>query len=222
VNQTHISFIFDEVAELFEARDLRATFAVLVDHDDFMVDFPKGNFEQWNQLQQRGHEIHPHGWDHSDLSKLPYLEATQKIDNCLEYFSEHLKDFDAPQSVYHLTYNRSTPEVDHYLLERVKAIRTTGPNGEASDGLNSPDTLKNRKFSCSWYGPDHCDAHLRDHLKNAEASDHLHFCYMLHGLDDEGWGPIHKDVLADTLDTIHHSPHLTYTPIGQFAAGHLE
>ena len=226
----HVSFVFDDgfikschqVADLFEERGLRATFAVLVDHEGFMVDYPKGDFALWNKLQERGHEIHPHGWDHSDLSKLPFEEATQKIDDCLAYFSDNLKDFDASKTIYHLTYNRSTPMIDNYLRDRVRAIRTSGPAGEPSDGINKVEALKARKFGCTWHGPDYCDTHLNEQLKAAEATNDPHFCYMLHGLDGEGWGPIHKDALSNTLDVIQTWPRLTYTPIGEFASTHLD
>lgn len=225
MNQTQVSFVFDDgftkscltVAELFEERGLRATFAVLVNHEGFMVDYPKGDFTLWNELQDRGHEIHPHGWDHSDLSALPLNEATQKIDNCLRYFSKNLTGFDAAQSVYHLTYNRSTPELDAYLLDRVKAIRTTGPAGVPTDGMTTSEALHKGIFGSTWHGPDYCDAHLADSLKTAETSEHPHFCYMLHGLDGEGWGPIHRNALAGILDSIQASERLTYTPIGEFA-----
>ncbi|MEM6884243.1 MAG: polysaccharide deacetylase family protein [Verrucomicrobiota bacterium] len=229
MSQTHVSFIFDDgftksclqVAEIFEARNLSATFAVLVDHEGFMPDFPKGDFKLWNELLERGHEIHPHGWDHSDLSQIPFDEATQKIDDCLNYFTENVTGFQAASTVYHLTYNRSTPEVDAYLLERVKAIRTTGPEGEPGDGLSTADSLSSRQFGCAWQGPDHCDGHLRASLKTAASSDAKHFCYMLHGLDDEGWGPIHRDALEDILDSIQNSDQLVYTPIGEFVGQHL-
>lgn len=224
-----VSFVFDDgftdsclkVADMFEARGLSATFAVLVNHDGFMPDFPKGDFALWQQLLERGHEIHPHGWDHSDLSKLPFEEAAQQIDGCLAHFAEHLDGFTAANAVYHLTYNRSTPEVDRYLLQRVRAIRTTGPQGIPTNGLNNQGDLKRRRFDCAWEGPLVCDEHLLTHLQGAtSASDAAHFCYMLHGLDLEGWGPVSSLGLMRALDTIIESPDLAYEPIGAFACEH--
>jgi len=224
-----VSFVFDDgftdsclkVAEMFEARGLSATFAVLVNHDGFMVDFPKGDFALWQELLERGHEIHPHGWDHADLSKLSFEEAVQRIDKCLAHFAEHLDGFVAANAVYHLTYNRSTFEVDQYLLQRVCAIRTTGSEGIPGDGLNHKDDLKRRTFGCAWQGPEVCDEHLLQHLKRAGSSpDAAHFCYMLHGLDLEGWGPVSRLGLTRALDTIMESSNLTYEPIGAFACKH--
>lgn len=220
---TQVSFIFDDgfkksclkIAEIFEARDLRATFAVLADPAGFLDEFPKGDFTLWNDFRSRGHHINPHGYDHSDLSTMPFAEATRKIDDCLNFFSDHLDAFDASATTYPLTYNRSTPELDAYLLERFGAIRTCGPKGEPGNGLNHAINLRERSFTSAWHGPDFCDDHLLDHLKNAEESRAPLFLYMLHGLDDEGWGPIRESGLHRALDFIAQSDSLHYAPLDQ-------
>lgn len=211
---TLISLVFDDgfrasclrTAKIFEARGLRATFAVLVNHEGFMADFPKGDFELWNELQDRGHIIHPHGYDHTDLTKIPFEDARGKIDACLDYFTAHLKGFDPKKSVYHLTYNRSSPEVDTYLLTKVRAIRTTGPTGKAGSGMNGIAELEKRMYNCSWHGPEHGDESLMATIKRAEVEQPRLMMYMLHGLDEEGWGPIHADALENALDYIIASP----------------
>src|SRR5680860_607644 len=207
---TKVSLVFDDgfvksclqIADIFESRELCATFAVLVDHKGFMPDFPKGDFALWKDLQDRGHIIHPHGYDHTDLSEIPFEEAKEKIDTCLHYFENHLVNFNPKKSVYHLTYNRSTPEVDTYLLSKVGAIRTTGLRGKVRSGMNGKSEIDKRIYNCAWYGPEHCDEHLISTIKLAEKERPELMMYMLHGLGDEGWGPIHADALEEALDYV--------------------
>ncbi len=161
-------------------------------------------------VSDRGHIIEPHGYDHSDLTKLSFEEAKLKIDACLGYFGKHLKGFDAGKCLYHLTYNKSTPQVDRYLLTKVRAIRTTGLEGKVGLGMNNENELSSRIYNCSWLGPEHCDEHLMTSLELAEVQQPMVFMYMLHGLDHEGWGPIHSDALERALDYIIESSVLNY------------
>ncbi|WP_411847640.1 polysaccharide deacetylase family protein [Roseibacillus persicicus] len=224
--RTQVSFIFDDgfakscrrIAEIFEARNLQATFAVLANPVGFLDEHPKGDFKFWNELQARGHHINPHGYDHSDLSALSFPEATRKIDQCLQYFEDHLENFDPSLTTYPLTYNRSTPEIEDYLLERVRAIRTCGKKGLPTSGLNHVTDFQRRTFTSAWHGPDFCDTHLLDHLKKAESSDAPLFLYMLHGLDAEGWGPLRQEGLLNALDYIAESSSLFYAPLDQITA----
>lgn len=223
---TQASFIFDDgfkqsclrIVDLFEARGLRATFAVMADPSGFLDEFPKGDFVMWNEFQARGHGIHPHGLDHSDLSAIPFEQATAKIDECFSRFGDQLEGFDPSATPYHLTYNRSTADVDRYLLERVRAIRTCG-DGEPTDGLSHEGDLSRRTFGCTWHGPDYCDDHLLASLQHAEGSASPLFLYMMHGLDGEGWGPIRESGLQKALDFVEQSDTLTYRPIDNLTGG---
>lgn len=218
---TKVSLVFDDgftaschkIASIFEVRGLRACFAVLVEHDGFMPDFPKADFELWNALQERGHTIHPHGFDHTDLTAVSHSEAVDLIDRCLASFEENLKGFDASKVIYHLTYNKSTPEVDEYLLGKVAGIRTTGLLGEVGTGVNGAEELETRVYTCSWDGPDCCDEHLMSTLKSAVEQNPALMMYMLHGLDEEGWGPISTAGLERALDFIIENPSLEYTAL---------
>lgn len=215
---TKVSLVFDDgfaqsslrTAEIFEARKLMASFAVLVDSSEIYPDTPKGDFALWNNLQERGHIVQPHGYDHSDLTKISLEDAKYKIDACLDYFSVHLKDFDAEKTIYHLTYNRSTALVNDYLLGKVKAIRAVGPEGKPGSGMNNQAELAQGIYNCSWYGPKHCDEHLMASLQLAEVVRPKVFMYMLHGLDNEGWGPLRSHTLERALDYILESPFLDY------------
>ncbi len=218
---TRVSLVFDDgfeksssrIAGLFESKGLRATFAVIVDHSDFLPEFPKGDFAMWNDLQKRGHVVHPHGYDHSDLSKLPFEEAKRKIDACLDYFVGHLHHFTVQDAIYFLAYNRSTPEIDDYLLSKVSAIRTTGPDGLVGTGMNRQADLDKRVIDCAWHGPDHCDDHLFATIRKAEVQQPVLMNYMMHGLDDEGWGPVREEALSEALDYIIRSDSLQYTSL---------
>jgi len=220
---TKVGFVFDdgfrasclEVARLFEARQLRANFAVLAEPDTFMPDPEKGDFSLWNELQARGHVIHPHGYDHTDLSSIPFRDATAKIDACMSCFAEKLRGFDATKCIYHTTYNRTTPEIDSYLLSRVLAIRTMGPLGLPGSGFNDFAQLNTRKLGCSWHGPEPCDEHLWEGLLRAEQHQPTLFLYMLHGLNNEGWGPVRARTLERVLDYISGSMVMSYTELTQ-------
>jgi peptidoglycan/xylan/chitin deacetylase (PgdA/CDA1 family) len=208
--RTRVAFVFDDgftascerVARIFEARGLAAVFAVLVHHDGFMPAFPKGDFGLWNELQARGHVIHPHGLDHSDLTKVPHAEAVAKIDACLAAFGEKLNGFDPARAIYHFTYNRSTPALDAHLLGKVRAIRTMGIAGEPGTGCNSAAALARRVLTSAWHGPDACDEHLRATLRRAAAERPALMLYLLHGLDGEGWGTLGSATLERILDEL--------------------
>ena len=224
---TRVSFVFDDgftasclkVAEIFEARNLHATFAVLADNNNFMPNIPKGNFSLWNDLQARGHTIHPHGFDHSDLSKIQYSKAVEKIDACLTYFTTHLSGFSPTNCIYHTTYNRTTPEIDAYLLSKVRAIRSNGPDGRVGSGLNCLENMRQRILTCSWHGPTQCDKHFWSTLLNAEKQQPALFLYMMHGVDNEGWGPVHSGTLLRSLDYILTSPSLIYSDLKEIDLG---
>jgi hypothetical protein len=66
--------------------------------------------------------------------------------------------------------------------------------------MNGQAELDKGIYTCAWHGPDHCDTHLMDTLKQAEIEKPELLVYMLHGLDDEGWGPIHAKGLESALD----------------------
>jgi peptidoglycan/xylan/chitin deacetylase (PgdA/CDA1 family) len=216
--RTRVALVFDDgftascnrVARIFEQRGLSAVFAVLVRHEDFMPAFAKGGFALWNELQSRGHVIHPHGLDHSDLSAIPHEQAVAKVDACLRAFGEKLDRFDPAQAIYHFAYNRSTPALDAHLLGKVRAIRSTGPAGSPGSGFNTEANLARRVLSCAWHGPESCDDHLLAALRRAQDERPPLFLYMLHGLDGEGWGPLRAATLERVLDGLISSDILAY------------
>src|SRR5437867_6544553 len=131
-SRTKIGIIFDDgfrkssiaTAELFQQFGLRAVFAVLADPANFNV--AAGDFVLWNELQSRGHIIHPHGQTHVKLSEIPPEQAIDSVRQCLDTFQQKLDDFDPKQAVYACTYNIGTPETIEWLLPRVRAVRIGG------------------------------------------------------------------------------------------------
>src|SRR6516225_5224802 len=87
-----------KIAEIYEKFGLSACFNVVATGhepgfkapDIWHVGFPKGNFELWNALQARGHEIMPHGLKHADKGRLPFDKAKSFIERCLKIFEKNL------------------------------------------------------------------------------------------------------------------------------------
>src|SRR6185503_1789380 len=98
-DKTKFALVFDDgfaatcraVSKLFEAHDLPAVFAVMVEPGDFAPGI--GDWRQWNDLSRRGHLIHPHGFDHTHLTPLPHEEAVERVDRCLVEFQKRLNGF---------------------------------------------------------------------------------------------------------------------------------
>jgi peptidoglycan/xylan/chitin deacetylase (PgdA/CDA1 family) len=85
-----------------------------------------GNFDDWNTLKARGHEIMPHTWEHLNLTQIPVEQAQENIDKCLAYFDSHLEGYSSSGAVYNFAYNASTTELEDHALAKVRAIRTGG------------------------------------------------------------------------------------------------
>ena len=190
---------------------------------------PVGGLELWNELAGRGHEIMPHGWDHSNLSGIPFADACRDIDRCLEAFRNNLKGFLQEKAVFNFPYNASTPAVETYLelKVRVRGYRT-GPGG-AVNRWPSPET---RRITVSAFGPGNCEEHLDHELGDflsggpgaSEAGEAQQgrpavatvapgwFVYNLHGLDEEGWGPITADYLRRLLERLGSMGHVEVIP----------
>ena len=205
-----------KIAEIYERFGLSACFNVLaleeVDGEKVIDDyhnFPKGNFKLWNELQARGHEIMPHGLIHHNLAKMPLAEAQKSITRCLEIFGQELDGFDARQAVFNFAYNASTPEIESWLPVVVKALRT---RGDAINPLPHPGQVK---LTTSGYGPENCEWHLEENLARLLAQPSGWLIYNLHGLDDEGWGPIRAEYLEGLLARSVKIENLKVLPVGK-------
>src|SRR5262245_6686618 len=154
-NRTRVSIGFDDgfvdssrkTAVLFESFGLRAVFSVIANTTNFAPNFVVGDFELWNELQSRGHIIHPHGWRHTNLSQVPHEQAIDELRRCLDRFGEKLKGFNPKRVVYHYAYNSSTPALNEWLLERVAAVRQGG------SGFLTPEDLASCVWNSTTFGP---------------------------------------------------------------------
>jgi peptidoglycan/xylan/chitin deacetylase (PgdA/CDA1 family) len=189
-------------AEIFESRGLAAELNVLAtEHlaasdDAWHRAWPKGNFDLWNELKARGHRVMPHGYRHANKAELPLEEGRRLIERCLEVFAAELEGFEASESSFAFPYNRSSPELEVWLGGRVRAFRS---RGDAVMPLPRPGQ---QRVSCTGFGPGRCDEHLLGTVESFVAGPPGWLCYNLHGLDDEGWGPVAGDTLDSLLEDL--------------------
>jgi peptidoglycan/xylan/chitin deacetylase (PgdA/CDA1 family) len=155
-----------------------------------------GDFELWNELKARGHHVMPHGYRHANKAELPLHEAQRLIERCLDAFATELDGFEASLASFAFPYNRSSPALEAWLAGRVRAFRT---GGDPVMPLPRPDQ---QRVKCASFGPERCDEHLVETVESFLAGPPGWLCYNLHGLDDEGWGPVGGDTLDGVLERL--------------------
>ncbi len=186
------------IAEIYERAGLRACLNVLAAPRELVDEQrewgpDRGDFELWNELQARGHEIMPHGYRHANKAEIAFEEAKASITRCLDVFAEKLDGFDPKQAVFNFPYNRSTPEIEQWLPAVVRAFRTAG------GGLNPLPRSDTVKITTTGAGPENCEWHLDQQVEALLAQPEGWLVYNTHGLDDEGWGPIRASYLRKLL-----------------------
>jgi peptidoglycan/xylan/chitin deacetylase (PgdA/CDA1 family) len=183
----------NQIAEIYERFGLRAEFNVVVTyhaHDPQTF----GDFGLWNELQARGHIIQPHGYDHSNLAEMPLAEAQENTLRCLNTFQQSLVGFDARQTVFNFPYNVSTPELDAWLPQVVRAFRISG---------ETPMPLPTRHTTrLTFPASEDAEPMLDRCLKALLAQPDGWLLYTAHGLDGEGWGPLRSAYLEDLLERL--------------------
>ena len=203
-----------KTAEIFERFGLFASFNIVATghlgapNESWHNRWPKGDFTLWNELQARGHEIMPHGYQHANKAQLPFEEAQRLIEACLRVFAKELHAFDANSAVFAFPYNASTPELEAWLPNVVRAFRTAG------DPIMSLPRRGQRKLSCASFGPRPCDEHLERLVEELLARPSGWLCYNAHGLDDEGWGPLSTAALEGLLERLAECDHTRVLPPG--------
>lgn len=210
-----------KIAHIYEKFDLSACFNVIaLGHDvDFQPPdpyhegYPRGNFQLWNALQARGHEIMPHGLLHHNLAEMPFKDAQRSILRCLEIFEDELDGFSTQESIYNFAYNASTHEIEEWLSGIVKAYRTAG---EPINPLPVPNQVK---LTTDGYGPENCESHLDQYIERLLARPNGWLIYNTHGLEDEGWGPIRASYLEDLLDRLTSIDRVAVMPVGRALSG---
>ena len=205
-----------KIAEIFEKFGCSACFNVLAREEvngekvnDPYHNWAKGDFKLWNELQRRGHEIMPHGLIHHNLANMPLADAQRSITRCLQIFAQELENFRAEQAVYNFAYNASTPEIEAWLPSLVKAFRT---GGEAINPLPHRGQVR---LTTSAYGPENCEWHLDECIQKLLAQPSGWLIYNVHGLDDEGWGPIRAEYLESLLEKLSGIERVAILPVGR-------
>jgi peptidoglycan/xylan/chitin deacetylase (PgdA/CDA1 family) len=169
--------------------------------------WPVGDFDLWNDLKQRGHEIMPHGYKHANLGEMPLAEAKKLVQKCIDVFNKDLDGFRAEESVFNLPYNSSTPQLEEWLMSQFRIIRT---HGGAINPLPHKDL---RRLGCISYGPDNIDQYLTAAIDQFLEGPPGWFVFNTHGLDDEGWGPLSSSVLDELLNKLKGLEHVKVLPV---------
>ena len=207
---------FLKTAEIYEKHGLYACFNVLssahlpgFDPPDAYILSPLlGDFGLWNELQQRGHEIMPHGYRHANLPSLPIEEAQDLVLRCLDYFVENLDGFNPREAVFNFPFNLSSPELEEWVVTQVKAFRTGG------DAVNPLPYQGQVRLTCQSYGPDNMDTHLEGVVENFLARENGWLIFNTHGLDEEGWGPMSSTFLDRLLEDLSGMETVRVIPVG--------
>ena len=92
---------FLRTAEIYEKFGLSACFNIVaaahlpgtVVIDDYMPREQFGDFGVWNELQDRGHEVMIHGYQHAHLARLPLEKAKELVLKSLDLFAKELRGF---------------------------------------------------------------------------------------------------------------------------------
>lgn len=207
---------FYKVADIFEENGISACFNVIA--SGHFPDFKKvdswilpellGDFDDWNTLKSRGHEVMPHSWKHLNLAKQPLEEAKELIVKCLDYFTINLEGYNNKEAVFNFPFNSSTPELEEFTLSKVLAIRSHEVN-ESSQ--NNPNLFRK---GCRSMGPQNIDSWVEAQVNNFLKSDGGWLILNVHGLDNEGWGPISTLYLEKLLNRLVKIKTLEILPTG--------
>jgi peptidoglycan/xylan/chitin deacetylase (PgdA/CDA1 family) len=187
-------------AEIFERHGLAAELNVIATghrgkpDENWHRRWRKGDFGLWNELEARGHRVMPHGYGHVNKTEVPLPEAKRLIEACLDVFRAELAGFDESEASFAFPYNRSSSELEAWLRTRVRAFRTGG------NAVMPLPQAGRQRVTCTSFGPGRCDEHLAGTIEAFLAGGPGWLCYNLHGLDDEGWGPVGSDTLDRLLE----------------------
>jgi hypothetical protein len=150
----------------------------------------------------------PHGLLHHNLTEMPFKDAQRSILRCLEIFEQELDGFKTGESIYNFAYNASTPEIENWLPEVVKAYRT---GGDPINPLPFPGQIK---LTTTGDGPENCEEYLDNQIERLLERPAGWLIYNTHGLDDEGWGPIRAGYLEALLDRMTSIASVAVMPVG--------
>jgi hypothetical protein len=95
--------------------------------------------------------------------------------------------------VFNFPYNQSSPALEEWLPSIVMAFRTAGG---MINPLPGPNTTK---ITTGGFGPGNAEEHVDETVKQLLFRPRGWMVYNLHGLDEEGWGPITPGYLERLL-----------------------
>jgi len=229
----YLSFSFDDgflksfnrAAEIHEEYGLRGCFNVIATAHlpnfqqvgDYIIPKLMGSFKDWNRLVSKGHEVMPHTWEHLKLTEVPLSLAKNNIDKCLDYFEKNLDGYDPKKAVYNYAYNASNAELDEFLLQRVRSIRTGGWHVLEDNQIENPIPASSGpiRLGCWADGPGLCDTYIEKTVDQFLKNDGGWLIINLHGLDNEGWGPISTKYYDGLLRKLVEIKHLSVLPVGE-------
>lgn len=205
-----VSLCFDDgfrassirTAEIFERHGAAAAFNVIATGhrpdfrapDPYQEGVPKGDFGLWRELAARGHEIMPHGYRHANKAELPFEEAKDLVLRCLDVFTAELPGFRAEAAVHNLPYNAAGDQLATWLPTVVRAYRV---GGSGSNPLPQRELVR---LSSTVFGPRNGnEAHFPRVLAELLDRPSGWLIYLMHGLGDEGYGPVREAFLEATL-----------------------
>jgi len=178
-----------------------------------------GDFNDWNILISKGHEVMPHTWEHKDLTKVSLPEAKERLDKCFDYFNENLDGYSHDTAVYNYAFNASTEELDLYALTKVKAIRTGYWVALKDDKITNEFPKANYsepiRLGCWFHGPDNGDMAIDKGVNEFLSSDGGWLIINMHGLDDEGWGPVSTSYYDGLIKRLIKIDNLDLLPVGE-------
>ena len=208
---------FLKTAEIYEKYGLSACFNIIATShlesftppDGYIKSRILGDFSLWNELKERGHEIMPHGYNHTNLAEVPFEDAKDLINKSLDYFAEHLSGFNPRHAVFNFPFNSSTSALENWLGQQVMAYRTAG------DVINTWPNRENKKLTCISYGPENIDSYLTEQVNNFLKRKGGWFIFNTHGLDGEGWGPLSSGLLEELLARLLELEYVEIIPVGK-------
>jgi hypothetical protein len=151
----------------------------------------------------------PHGLIHHNLANMPFADAQRSITRCLEIFTDELEHFQANEAIFNFAYNASTPELEAWLPGLVRGFRTGG------DPINPLPHPGQARLTTAGHGPENCEEHLEDAIARLLAGPPAWLIYNVHGLDEEGWGPIRAGYLESLLERLSRMDRLSILPVGK-------
>lgn len=85
------------------------------------------------------------------------------------------------------------------------------------DSMGNAFSVKERtlRLGCWGHGPDFCDDYVEQEINKFLATEGGWLILNLHGLDEEGWGPVHAYYLDNLLKRLVEIDFLSVLPTGE-------